>query len=276
MLLRLWRQVDARDISSSWRAQLPAAAAALSNAQLVAAEMADPYLAALGGTTEHPLRPTSFAGVLPGGGDVVDLLYMPAVDAKRAIAAGRPVFQAIQSAGQQMLLYSKTTLADTGRLATKASMAAHHATGYYRALNLPSCDRCAILAGKWYRTNAAFLRHPKCDCYQIPVWEKDDSLALDVREAIRSGQVTGLSHEDSYAITQLGADPSQVVNAKRGLYTAAGGRRFTHEGTTRRGLAGSRMSLSGRRMRPTPEQILADATSRDDAIRLLTNYSYIL
>lgn len=331
LLLRLWRQVDARDISGSWSTLLPDAAAVVGGAQLVAAEMADPYLTALGGpAVSQRVAAESFVGELPGGGDVANLLYMPAIAAKQAIAAGRPVEQAIESAGQQMLLYAKTALADTGRLATTASMTAHHSTGYYRALQLPSCDRCAILAGRWYRYNAGFLRHPKCDCYHVPVWEADDSLIFDARKAIESGQVHGLSHEESYAITQLGANPAQVVNAKRGLYTAANGRRFTREATTRQGIAGARMlardvdrslgrdttgtyrnwtftrrealeanaalfrrgktftrtTKSGRTqtyayrfarsMRPTPEQILADATSRDDAIRLLTNYGYIL
>src|SRR5690348_18342012 len=35
-------------------------------------------------------------------------------------------------------------------------------------LNPPSCQRCAILAGRWYRWSQGFLRHPRCDCVNLP------------------------------------------------------------------------------------------------------------
>lgn len=74
----------------------------------------------------------------------------------------------------------------------------------------------------------------------IPTREADDSPFLDPRQAIESGNVTGLSDADRRAIVEFGADPSQVVNAKAGMYKA-GGRKFTRSGTTRSGIAGARI-----------------------------------
>lgn len=60
-----------------------------------------------------------------------------------------------------------------------------------------------------------------------------------------------------------GADMAAVVNARRGMYTAADGRKYTREAATRR------------RLRLMPEQIFREAKDRDDAIRLLRLHGYI-
>jgi hypothetical protein len=59
-----------------------------------------------------------------------------------------------------------------------------------------------------------------------------------------------------------GADMAKVVNARRGMVTAEG-RLFTTE-------------AAGRTPRLMPEQIYRDAASREDAIRLLRRFGYIL
>lgn len=55
---------------------------------------------------------------------------------------------------------------------------------------------------------------------------------------------------------------ARVVNANRGLYVAADGRRFTTE-------------AAGRRPRLMPDQIFRDANGRDDALRLLRLHGYL-
>lgn len=330
-ILRLWRRVDRGNISASWLARMPEAAAILVAAQTVAAELADPYLTEVldDGGGDRQVVPDAFAATTPDGMPVETLLYLPAIDAKERISAGASPAAALRLAQSPLATYVRTTVADAGRLATASGMAARpHATGWYRMLQPPSCARCAILAGKRFRWNQGFRRHPRCDCVHIPVQEADDSLAFDARKAIEAGQVTGLSQAEVDAI-KLGADPSQVVNANRGTYLA-GGRRFTTEGTTRKGIAGARMmrrdvdralgaDVTGRTYtdltfdrleaaryanlfrqgkrytrltkrgrvqtysyryartpRPTAEQLIADATSREEAVRLLTNFGYIL
>jgi hypothetical protein len=60
-----------------------------------------------------------------------------------------------------------------------------------------------------------------------------------------------------------GSDLARVVNARRGIKTAADGRLYTTE-------------AAGRRPRLMPEQIFREARNRDDAIRLLRLHGYIL
>lgn len=58
---------------------------------------------------------------------------------------------------------------DAGRNGEALAMAVTPAvTTYDRMLNPPSCSRCIILAGKTYRGNAGFDRHPLCDCVHVP------------------------------------------------------------------------------------------------------------
>jgi hypothetical protein len=94
----------------------------------------------------------------------------------------------------------------------------------------------------------------------------------------------GLSKADARAIAD-GADPAQVVNATRGLrapgITAAMrvevfGRKVkaTSEGTTRH--AAWRKANPTRLVRLRPESIYQHARDRDDAIRLLKLYGYLL
>ena len=61
-----------------------------------------------------------------------------------------------------------------------------------------------------------------------------------------------------------GADMNRVVNARRGMQTAADGRLYTAE-------------VVGKRPRLMPEQIYREAQGdRDEALRLLKRFSYIL
>lgn len=176
-------------------------------------------------------------------------------------------------------------------------------TNYVRVLDLPSCDRCVILAGRIYRDLDGFARHPKCDCQHWPVdsWAEAEAAGLvtDPMVAFERGQIGGyrtqedgstrfessLSAADAQAVRD-GADLQEIVNAKRG-----GGRRplgmtnavtaeifgrtvkATLEGTTRR--AAWRRKHPDLPIRLRPESIYEHAKDRDDAIRLLRLYGYI-
>lgn len=93
---------------------------------------------------------------------------------------------------------------------------------------------------------------------------------------------------------RAGADPAQVVNARRGMYTTqAYGRtvRATREGATRRGLfyrqerrravAAGQVPPSGRGFRLMtprllPEEIFRLAEGRDEAITMLRRFGYLI
>lgn len=95
-----------------------------------------------------------------------------------------------------------------------------------------------------------------------------EALADDIRLDPRSAFDAMSTAEQDKAFTKAGAeairqgaDPAQVVNARRGMYTADG-HLFTSE-------------AAGSRPRLMPEQILRDAEDRDDAIRLLRLHNYL-
>jgi hypothetical protein len=156
--------------------------------------------------------------------------------------------------------------------------------GYVRMLNPPSCSRCAVLAGKFYRWNRGFERHPNCDCRHIPTSE-DQAGNLTTNPQAYFDSLTRAEQDRIFTIKGAeairdGADISQVVNARRGVAKAQLFGRdvfHTYQGVTRHSLFGRRKRELGKRLpvRLMPESIYALAEDREDALRLLFLYGYI-
>lgn len=197
---------------------------------------------------------------------------------------GRPLASLLEQAESVLDLerMAWTQVADAGRAGQSVAMVARPTvTGYVRMLNPPSCSRCAVLAGKFYRWNAGFLRHPQCDCIHVPAVE---STATDLTtnpnyyfvSLTREQQDATFTKAAAEAIRD-GADISQVVNARRSMDVATVyGRQavITREGITRRGVAGRRLGKGTPRL--MPETIYQIAQDREDAIRLLRRFGFIL
>lgn len=193
-----------------------------------------------------------------------------------------------------------TQIQDTARAAASTSLVNDYAAdGYVRMLNPPSCSRCAVLAGKWFRWNQGFKRHPKCDCRHVPSRENiagdlrtDPGLYFDSLSPAEQNRI--FTNAGAQAIRD-GADISQVVNVRRGMNTAQFNQRgwkpvghlapvqigrrdafISTEGTTDRGLASR--ARTGRNMsaRLMPESIYAIAKDRDDALRMLRLHGYLI
>lgn len=327
----LWKRVDRADIARSWLALVPVATAAVTHAQTLSAASADGYLsdlAAAYGVDDQAaaeVRAAAFAGVASDGRELGPLLFRPAVTSLAAIGQGASVPAALNAGRFVADMIARTQVADAGRAADATALAARHTmTGYVRVLSAPSCSRCVILAGRRYRYNAGFKRHPRCDCVHLPVPSASaaDPLLTQPRAYFdslsRADQDRIFTNAGAEAI-RLGADPAQVVNARRGAagltpagarITAAEARAIrdgrsigrlqtvsvfgrdlfvTTEGTTTRGLAGQRLGAKtngvkagGARYRSTrtprlmPESILQIAHDRDEAIRLLRRFGYLL
>lgn len=146
---------------------------------------------------------------------------------------------------------------DAGRAAQSVSVATRPGVAHVRHLTLPSCSRCAVLAGRTYRYSDGFQRHPGCDCVMIPVTGRSRDMTYDPAELVRDGKVTGLSKADRQALKD-GADFNQIVNVRR----------------TKTSLRQSGESLQ-RRGRLTPAGIYAKAGSRDEALSLFQEHGYI-
>lgn len=193
-------------------------------------------------------------------------------DALLTGAGVAPMLDKAQTDTQFFRLVS-TLVMDAGRTALAVDRATRPAvTGVVRAITTPCCARCAVLAGRVYRFDEAFQRHPRCDCIPIgTTLALGRELATDPMELFRSGQirstrtnaqgqtvsVPGLSRADTKALNN-GADISQVVNVRR---KGAG----LVEGS----------SVLVRAGRPTPEFIIRTASDRDERLTLLRRFGYI-
>lgn len=148
---------------------------------------------------------------------------------------------------------------DAGRAAESVAIAARPGVKHVRHLNLPSCSRCAVLAGRVYRYSEGFKRHPGCDCVMIPVTVASPDFAYDLDDLVRSGQVTGMSKADRQAVLRDGANLGRVVNVRR----------------TQAGLIESGRVLR-RNGRLTPEAIYrSTGNDREAAIALLKANGYL-
>jgi hypothetical protein len=179
---------------------------------------------------------------------------------------------------------ARSTVNDAARQSASVDIAARPKTGYVRMLNPPSCSRCTVLAGRFYKWNKGFQRHPGCDC--VHVASNVDSQA----EAFANGLIDdpqdyfdSLSEADqdkvfgksSAEAIRDGADMGRVENAKLGrngmtTTVGTGSNQGRNVGTYGKGFA---ENLKGRRL--TPDGIYAQAGSREEALTLLREHGYI-
>ena len=282
--LTLWTRINPRDLEASWLALADDAFTQVALAQLAAASQADPYLDAVldelgvDRTPAASINTRAFAGRAADGRNLDTLLLEPVIGTKVALLAGNTIDDALLTGAARLTRIVGTEVADAGRTAVGAGMVARTSvTGWTRYLNPPSCSRCVVLAGKVYRWNQGFDRHPRCDCTHCPTAESIDDLTTNPRTYFNSLTATEQDSTFTAAGAQSirdGADIGQVVNARRkgGLYQAKG-RSYTTEGTTKRGFAGKRSPGAAR---PTPETIYADASDRAEAIADLRRFGYLV
>lgn len=268
---RRWALVDRQDIARSWARQSLLLSTAVSGAQAAAASQADTYVET--SLLSEGLPPgygwavasMSLATVTADGRDMTSLLYEPAITALMGIKSGRSVAESLASGAAQLDSMVRTEVADAGRTADQIALTTHGVPGYVRLAVGPTCNRCIILAGRWYRYSTGFQRHPNDDCIMVPAGENDPPLMSP--ESVYEGMTpeqrskAGWSKDEQQAIA-LGADIAQVTNIHRSLYVA-GGRQYTRVG-------------AGKRPRITPRQIFREAPNdRDEQIRLLRLHRFI-
>jgi len=300
-------------------------------AQVAVSDMVEPYFERVLSQTGQsaPMIATPARAPLVGtagdGRPVVTLFDQAVVEARQAVGRGLSPQAALRRAEAFLVSAMTTVVADTARQMEALQMAIRpEVTGYVRMVEPGACSRCAILAGRHYRRNEGFDRHPRCRCTHIPAseaivgnWQADpkayfDSLPSAAELAEEYPNLThaerrarGLySQEDIFTkagaeAIRAGADPAQVVNARRGMQVAQpgynrdwrpmvdagmraaetrfrGGERITWEGTSFRGRAYA--DRTGRRQfeRLMPESIIPMARDQDHLIQLLTQHGYIL
>lgn len=279
-----WHRIDIANLDNSWATQSPQMLQLMINGQILAASQADPYLTGvlaeqgIDTRREASVAPGGFAGTASDGRDLQTLLFEPVISTKVAIAAKQSPADAMAIGEASIARIAATQIQDAGRTAVATSIAARPAvTIYTRMLNPPSCARCAVLAGKHYKWNEGFARHPHCDCVHIPSAENVvGDLRTDPHAYFNSLSATDKDRYFTKAgatVIRNGGDINQVVNARLGMYQANGDT-FTTVGTTKRGVSGKRLQGQARMM---PETILQHAEGdRALAIELLREHGYLI
>lgn len=294
---RLWLRMG-DDFDASWRRLAPSILDVLMQAQVEVTKAAVDYvpnsLAELN-LRDRPsgeLVPDSLVGIASDGRPLDSLAYGAVTKSKEVAEGGASTTQALAQGGDWLDLMTKLQVADAARQAVGVmTVSRKNMGGTVRVLNPPSCQRCAILAGRWYRWSTGFDRHPRCDCVNLSVpsesYASAEGFMSDPMQAYRNGEIRDLTEAQKFAINN-GADISRVVNATRGMSTTAT-RRATYRtrGASQAPgpvLAGMpdllaplrnlpRASTQGY---PTPEGLYQQAAGdRDRAIRLLREWGYI-
>lgn len=275
---RLWARLDGAAVLDSFDGAVARGLlTAMTAGQLAAADGAQGYVAGALQVQNVDPDPTgtvngrALAGVSSSGEDLASLLRIPAQDTVGRMASGAAADVALASGLAQLERILVTQVADASRAAVAVGMVNDRKVrGYIRHLTPPSCARCIILAGRFYKTNAGFRRHPRCDCVNMPaaeVIEPQDPLDLFRSMDAAGLRKAGWSDGDVQAIN-AGADLNQVTNARRALQsTEIAGRKVqvTRVGTSRR-----------RPIRLTPDAIAEIAGGdRAEQIRLLKVHGYI-
>ena len=242
------------------------------------------------------VNPRAFAGVAPDGRPLDTLLYSSVVHAREKFAK---VADQLESGRKWLGMLVHTAVADAGRSAAGAQITATPDAGWMRMVSPPCCQRCAVLAGKTFKWNAGFERHPKCDCTHVPIAK--GNAPEGYTWYIGPEDVKDLTAAQRKAIAD-GGDFQQVINAHRAESRSAN-LMTTSEGTTRQGWAsyvkreiakqrgeiaketavsvGPRGFIDNyvvRRTAPrlTTEAIYRVSATREEAVRLLAKNGYIV
>lgn len=164
---QLWDKVDPNNLDT-WHRLIPEAAATVTAAQYRAAASADDYIASaldeqgLDIDTVGSVNPDAFIGTAGDGRSLTSLLDQPRIATLLAIADGLDIASAMTRGRSHVQTIAATQVQDIGRSADSVAMFARPRVGYVRMVNAPCCSRCAILAGKFFRSNQGFQRHPRC------------------------------------------------------------------------------------------------------------------
>lgn len=278
---RAWSSVDPDFISASWFEGVRQIEPIVTAAQVRAADSGASYGAlalAEQGSWRVPdafVDPAGFGGYAADGRSLTGLLVAPAYSSKTFIGNGASPAQALAMGRSVLDGILRTTIADAGRQAAGVDVATRRNTGYVRMLNPPSCVRCLVLAGRFYKWNTGFQRHTACDCIHVPSMAgstqgaRDEGLIDDPKAYFNSltkaeqDKVAGAANAQAI---RAGGDINRVVNSSRGRSGLT-----TSEGTGRKGFAAD---VRGQRL--TPEGIYKQATSREEALQLLERHGYVI
>lgn len=302
-----WNRIDPSDITGSWNALIDSLAQVVTAIQFRAAVFSVDYIGnaiteqEIDAPREAKVVESELAGIASDGRNLKGLLDEPRIRTLTRLKFGASIEDALDAGRKSLERIAITQIQDAGRVASGLEIVNRpKVTGYVRMLNPPSCSRCILLAGKRYRWNEGFRRHPHCDCRHVPIAEDQgvpDVVATEVivperyfnslpstptyNDKGRRIDQDAIFGKDGARAIRDGADISQVVNARMGMDIAGTyGQKITTAGITKRGLAGQR--LRAQYGRNIPDRLMPEAiyqlaeNDRVKAMELLYLHGYVL
>ena len=283
-----WRKVEPNRVKASWADLYAGIRPRVLDYQYAAAQEGASYSArslAQIGDYESPsmfVDPMGFVGSDGEGLGLDSYLAVPASQTVKNLSEGMAPAVALDKGGKKLDQLASVMLADIGRQAAAVDVAARAGVGYVRMVNPPTCKDCLVLAGRTYRWNKGFLRHPGCDCVHVPAKDSSthEGMVVDPYEhfhSLSSEQQNALFGEANAEAIREGADIFQVYNSSRTGKMSQNGH-FTREGRSRHGTAGQLLKPGQKRL--TPEGIYWQADqfglSREETLDLLRTHGYLL
>lgn len=256
--------IDGSNLDASWLALAPTLNQQITQGQTLLLAGSDRYAAGQarfdGLEQGLTFNPAPLIG-RDGSGRPLDTLAHGAVTTtKQQIARGVAVNAALEAGSVYLYTMIRTALLDVARQSDMGAASAKGYTYYVRVVSPGACERCLVLAGA--TQFGPFLRHPDCKCTVQPM-TRDQYEDYNPWEHVNQEDLARRIGKDSAQAIADGADPIQVINARRGALrgVSEGGADFprarmvqtqvgTHadgtpvmawttlEGTTRRGYFG--------------------------------------
>lgn len=188
-ILAAWGGMNAKKLVQSWTTGVAQRIfLILSMGQETVASAAGRYvedaLRLQGATVDVPtINALNFAGISSDGRDLESLLVGSVARSFERLNRGDSPQAALAAGANFLTLVASTQISDAGRAADQVALTAAEPReddvepardttappsltkvryGWVRMLTPPSCSRCAILAGQFYKWNDGFLRHPMC------------------------------------------------------------------------------------------------------------------
>lgn len=309
-VVRLWRSSPVAELDYRWDSVAPQIERVVSRAQATAARQADAYVTEAAreqgvSTPRARVIPEAFTGVTREGREITPELYTAVATTKTLVGRGVGIGQAFHAGAAYMYVMAASLVRDAGRSADRTAAVSRGARHSVRVVQEGACSRCAILAGViGYRVD--FQRHPGCRCTSMWLWDDEvpDGFYRDTTdyfESLTPSEQDRIFTKAGAEAIRHGANPIQVVNARRGALTTlkrpdvplsparlrpvrigtrADGSPIlvyaTPEGTTARSrwMGDSRYRRSSS-VRLMPEQIMRMSTDPDRIRELLRQYGYL-
>jgi hypothetical protein len=275
---RVWSRVNPTTVLDDWANASRALLPTITNLQVLAATAGSGYI---GDTLDSQdiradpdavVVPSAWSGVASDGRPLASLLEAATLTVRSALQQQLPAEEAFDRGRRALEQIVHTQIGDAARVSAGVDIATRPRVGWVRMVNPPTCSRCLVLAGRFYRWSSGFDRHPRDDCISVPTTQANarregfvDDPQKYLESLSRDEQDRMLGKAGAQAVRD-GADLNQVVNARRGMETASvGGRNvLTTTVNARKG-----------QVRVMPETIYREATSRADALRLLQLHGFI-